>query len=159
MTTTEILALLAFVVVGALALYAATLWWRVWRDTQRRAGIRAQGDSERELRHADIRRSIAVLARAQLQQQISHTEAAIRISTLARGLLADDSERPLYRPFDALTAATAHIPILDAWRALPRADKDRFDHEREALEAEHTEGLDQAANRLLAHPAMAQALT
>ena len=158
MTTNMLLALavLASLIVGALTLYASTLWLRVWREARQRTQDLAVAERKRQQRHGEFRESIVVLARAQLQGQVSRTEAAIRIATLARGLQPDDAEQQLYRPFTELATATAHIPILDAWRALPSKDQDRFDNERSALEAAHAEVLDQAAQGLLEHPALAQ---
>ena len=149
---------IALVVVAALALYAAMLWSRVWRESRQRARESAEADRDRQQRHGELRASIAVLARAQLQGQVSRTEAAIRIATLARGLQPSDAELTLYQPFSELAVATSHIPVLDAWKALSTKDKDRFDSEREGLEAVHASALDEAARGLLQHPALVEAL-
>ena len=144
----------AWVVAGAVLVllggYAGVLLHRLWRQRRLRAQQRQALDLARVRRHDELQVSIALLARAMTQGQVSRTEAAIRISTLWGGLGLPDGERAHYRPFDALAQATAHIPVLDAWRRLPRADQDRFDAERKALELAHAAALDHAARALAA---------
>lgn len=140
----------AAAVLLALGGYAAVLLVRLRRQRRREQHRRRAAEEARAGRDAQARVSIALLAQAMGQGQVSRTEAAIRISALARSLPLTEAERAVYRPFDELAAAAAHIPILDAWRELPRRSQNRFDAERRALERAHAEGLDAAVAELAA---------
>lgn len=118
--------------------------------------LRRQRQKEAELA-ADIakaqeraRNSIRVLASAMLEGQVTYTEASIRISVLLNGAGLDETEQADYSVFAQLAAATAHIPILDAWKALPKKEKRAYDAEREKLEAKYKDFIDPVASKLIA---------
>lgn len=117
--------------------------------------LRQQRQKEAELA-ADIakaqeraRNSIRVLASAMLEGQVTYTEASIRISVLLNGAGLDESEQADYNVFAQLAAATAHIPILEAWKALSKKEKRAYDAEREKLEAKYKDFIDPVASKLI----------
>ncbi|NNC54191.1 MAG: DUF2489 domain-containing protein [Pseudomonadales bacterium] len=95
------------------------------------------------------RESIHVIARCLLQKQVSSTEAAIRITALAQGLPAPEQRASSYAAFAELAGATAHIPILDDWKALDKKQKHRFDAERAEIEQSHETRVMEAAKALV----------
>lgn len=141
-------------VVVALGAYASWLLLRLRAQQVRnkRAEENSAGNQSlpEQSRHMlGNRQSIEVLARCLLQGQVSSTEAAIRITALARGLPEAEIDNVSYRAFEALANATAHIPILDAWRDLDGASKKAFESERAEIEKSHELQVMDAARALV----------
>jgi hypothetical protein len=151
----------AVAVIVVLAAYAAYLHWLLYR--QRRAQKeRAEGGvlsspvgvvdpAGRQQLLASRNRSLYLLADAILDDKLSHTEGCLRICAIASGLEDQERFRMEYGVLFRVAEATAHIPILGAWKALPGEDKKRFDKERMAVEAKYNEAVVEAAKRIKAH--------
>lgn len=96
--------------------------------------------------HANV--SIQVIAGSLLSEQMSLTEGAIRIRAMLDNLEVEEVVREEFTAFYQLSDATAHIPILGAWKKLDKKQKRAFDNEREALEKTHKEFVEDAAKRI-----------
>lgn len=93
--------------------------------------------------------SITIISRAVLDEQVSLTEASIRINALLPTLNLDNDVFDSLTVFRQLSEATAHIPILEKWKALPRKEKIAFDHEREKIEAKFRDFVVVAAQKIV----------
>ncbi|GIX30554.1 MAG: hypothetical protein KatS3mg124_1026 [Porticoccaceae bacterium] len=94
------------------------------------------------------RKALYLLAEALLAERMTLTEGCLRICAVAGQLPDAERFRAQYEAFYLVAAATAHLPILDAWRALPPAEQRRLTRERLAVEARHREAVEAAARRL-----------
>ena len=82
-----------------------------------------------------------VLAKGALSEQVDITEAAIRIATLLDYLAIDDVARARFTHVYQLSAATAHIPRLEQWQQLSKAQRRDYRREKEQLEQQHSDPL------------------
>ncbi len=95
-----------------------------------------------------LNNSIQVLAQGLIDDQLSLTEGAIRISVLMDNLKINDGHREEFSVFFQLAEATAHIPILGAWKKLSKKEKSRFEKEKMATEEKYREFVIDAAKRI-----------
>ncbi|WP_020209541.1 DUF2489 domain-containing protein [Gilvimarinus chinensis] len=95
-----------------------------------------------------INNSIQVIAAAAEKDELTLTEASIRLSVLLDSLGVSDSVREEFSAFYQLREATAHIPILEAWKQLPAKQKKAFDKERMQHEKTYREFVLDAAQRI-----------
>lgn len=58
-----------------------------------------------------------------MADQVELGEASIRISRVMDLLELSDAERMPYKVFDQIHAKISHVPILKAWKALPKKEK------------------------------------
>ncbi|MFL0802383.1 MAG: DUF2489 domain-containing protein [Agarilytica sp.] len=97
-------------------------------------------ENEAELRKtlADNRQkninSVEIIARAVLDDQVTLTEASIRINALIQAIRLEEDKAKELSVFRQLAEATAHIPILEKWKALSRKEKRDYEKERESIE-------------------------
>lgn len=149
----------AAAVIAILAAYAAYLHWLLYRrkrltpsatarqpDSERRMGM--PGPEVRGAQRVPIRRSLYLLADAMLDDRLSHTEGCLRICAIAANLEESDRFRVEYGVLFRVAESTAHIPILDAWQALSRDEKQRYDQERKGIETKYTDAVIDAARRI-----------
>lgn len=140
---------LAVVIILVLSVVAAHYLYRV--EQLKKRNIAAQqiiDDAAQEQTQRRIK-SIQILAQGLLDKQLSFTEGAIRISVLLDSLEGAEHYRDSYKPFHLLAEATAHIPVLEAWKTLPIKKKLTFDNERLKLEKDHQEFIIDASLRVL----------
>ena len=116
--------------------------------------LRLEKQKKREEGAAAIsrtRRSIELLVQFAEQGQLDLAEAAIRISGLLSAVgYTKDADH--FAAFYGLAEACAYMPILDKWKALDSATKKRFTKEREALEAQWKERMQEAYVAVRNHP-------
>jgi hypothetical protein len=89
-----------------------------------------------------------VIAQALLQNDLSPTEAAMRIGFLAQQLNDEFKQDQSIKVFETLAMEASHLPILDAWKALPKDKKLRLEKERLTIESKHGEQINIAAKAL-----------
>lgn len=147
MTNTLLLA--GGLIIAVLAGVALWLHWKLYLMGKKRNRLLQEQARELAVKRERSLNSILVLARGMLEDQVTLTEASIRISVLMEGLQLPESERSHYMVFYKLAEATAHIPILDKWKALSREEKKSFDREREKHEDRFRDFLMPAAQRLV----------
>jgi hypothetical protein len=129
------LLILAVLVVGALAVYAAYLWRQVWARQRQQAEV---GLALRQRLHDDLR----VLASSLLDGQLPLIEGAIRIKVLLDNYDSALSLTPHTQVFQQLYQATAHVPTHAGWKALSRDER----RQHEARFAELSEAYQQHAH-------------
>ncbi len=147
MTFWLIAGLVIIAVLSGVAAYYWVLVYRKQRSDQQKTEALQDALNERRGRN---RESIVILARALLDDQVSLTEASIRINALLPSLSLNQASQEKLSVFQQLAEATAHIPILERWKALPRKDKQAFDKEREVIEAKYREFVYAAAKNIAA---------
>jgi Tfp pilus assembly protein PilO len=144
-----VLLMLAVVVIAGLSVYAFTLIRKVKAQEAKREEeerLLAQKNAEQNQYR---NRSIQALAQGLLGDQLSLTEGAIRIRVMLDGLEVDASVQEEFKAFYHLSDATRHIPILEEWKKLKLKQRMAFDKERQQLEADHKEFVEDAARRIL----------
>lgn len=139
-------------VIVVLAGVAVYYQWRLYQLRQlQKTQLEQARQAERESR-ANINSSINIICRATLSGQVGLVEASIRISGLMDQLGLNEHQRQDYSVFDKMTEAVRHIPRLEAWKRLPKAEKLQYEREMQQRESELEDFILDAANRLLARP-------
>ncbi|MFT5118649.1 MAG: hypothetical protein ACI9NY_002191, partial [Kiritimatiellia bacterium] len=119
----EVIGYLAVSFVFVLAVIALRLQRQVKKSEARKAQQESlqkeQQQAQKLEQRESMNKSIQILAKSLASDQLSKTEAAIRIGALLEFLGADDSVKEEYSAFFQLAEASAHIPILEKWKALP----------------------------------------
>ncbi len=95
------------------------------------------------------RRSVHIIARAVIDDQVTLTEASIRINALMPVLGLEKDVEEHFSVFRQLAEATAHIPILDRWKALTKKQKKEYDSERENIESDFRDFVVAAAEKIV----------
>ena len=129
--------LLAAVVLVSVGGYAGYLALQLYRRRQRLEKGKQELENQLKVKEAEARQSVQIIARALVQRDLSETEAAMRISWLSQQIILSADEAQHFSVFQQLSVATAHIPILDDWAALGKAEKRRLTTEREAIEVSY----------------------
>jgi hypothetical protein len=144
-----VLSVVAILVVVGLAYYAFQLQTKVNAIKKQKTAQQVILDKQAQEKRDSMNKSIQILAQGLSEGQLSKTEASIRISALLEFLDVDDNVKEEYSAFFQLAEATAHIPILDKWKALPTKEKLRYDSEREALEEKYGDFVVDASKRII----------
>jgi hypothetical protein len=144
----EILLFLAVTLVLVLTAIALTLHWRLYHLRKARCAEEKLALEKRVRQKQNINRSIQVIARAFEGQQLGATEASIRISVLLDALDVSDEVKDEFSAFYQLAKEASHIPILDAWKALPKQQRMAFDKELLVLEEKYQDVVLDAAGRI-----------
>jgi Protein of unknown function (DUF2489) len=152
MVTINIFLLIAAVaIVIALSVYAARLLSKV--ATQQKAVAAEQQAQQRVIdqRNDKIADSIRLIAKAIVEQQCELSEGAIRISRLLETLhqLGDANYPSQYPSLHELDRRLAAYPTHQAYKALKRQDRMRFDVERAKWELELKASIKQECSQLL----------
>ena len=72
----------------------------------------------------------------------------MRIGFLAQQLTDEFKQDRSIQVFQALAMDASHLPILDAWKALPKDEKNRLEKERISIESKYADQINQAAKAL-----------
>jgi hypothetical protein len=72
----------------------------------------------------------------------------MRIGFLAQQLTNGFEQDKSIKVFQALAMDASHLPILDAWKALPKEEKNRLEKERLSIENKYAEQIQLAAKTL-----------
>ena len=149
MLSYPLILLLATVILIVVSGYAAYLALQLYRRRQRLEKGKQELENQLKAKEAEARLSVQIIARALLQKDLSETEAAMRISWLSQQIVLSDAEAQHFSVFQQLSVATAHIPILDDWAALGKAEKRRLTTEREGIEVNYREFIQASAAELV----------
>ena len=141
-----LLAALLLVSVGG---YAAYLALQLYRRRQHLENSARELEKQLKDKESEARLSVQIIARALVQKDLSETEAAMRISWLSQQIVLSADEAQHFSVFQQLAVATAHIPILDDWAALAKAEKRRLNSERESIEASYRDFVQASAVELV----------
>ncbi|TWE11009.1 uncharacterized protein DUF2489 [Pseudomonas sp. AG1028] len=131
----RLLILLAVLIVGTLAFYAAHLWRQVWAKQRQLVEVHR---ARRQRLHDDLR----VLASSLFDGQLPLIEGAIRIKVLLDNYDSALTLAPQAQVFQQLYDTTSHVPTHADWQALSRAER----RQHEARFAELTEAHQQQAH-------------
>ncbi|MCR8924424.1 DUF2489 domain-containing protein [Dasania sp. GY-MA-18] len=129
--------ILAVAIVIVLAGYAVYTWRLASKQQQAQADELRATEQHRNEAADTARLNIMTMLRVLEQGQVSSTEAAIRIMSYRQALPVAEQQQAFFKPFDQLALATAHIPILDEWKALSSTQQQAFDEQRTALEQQY----------------------
>ena len=132
----------------ALSLYAGYLGYKLRQQSLEAEQVKQQLAEEMAAKEADARQSVQIIARALVQKDLSETEAAMRIAWLSQQIRLSEDEAQQVSVFQQLAVATSHIPILDDWAALSKSEKRRLDAERETIEKNFREFIQDSAVQL-----------
>jgi len=138
-------AAVVIVILSCIAGYYLLQLKRLREKQQAQRQALEQAGAEQRVR---VNKSVQIITQAMLEGQMSLTEGAIRTRVLLDGLSVSESVKAEFSAFYLLAAATDHIPILDAWKALSTKKKLILDSEREKLEKDHREFVLDAARRI-----------
>jgi hypothetical protein len=127
-----IFAALGVAIIIALSIWASRLLYQLKQQQRQLRDNDAPSQAQNQARN-----SIVVLAKGALSEQVDITEAAIRIATLLDYLAIDDVARARFTHVYQLSAATAHIPRLEQWQQLSKAQRRDYRREKERLEQLH----------------------
>lgn len=142
------LIVLAVLIVVVLAIIAYRLQSKV-NAMEREKQLEQQAIEKQQAEHVQyLSNSIRILSQGIVDEQVSMTEGAIRITVLLDNLDVSEGFKQDYQVFYQLAEATAHIPILDAWKKLSAKERFAFDKERIAAEAKFGDFIIDAAKRL-----------
>ncbi|WP_231591678.1 DUF2489 domain-containing protein [Cellvibrio sp. pealriver] len=149
--------LLFFIVTGVLvivvlAAIASNLVYKVYlqkkvREEKLEALEQANQQAQREQREW-LNKSIQILAQALHNDELTLTEASIRISGLLDALDVQSSIKEEFSAFYQLREKTSHIPYLEAWQNLSKAEQNKFDIERLRHEETFHDFVRDAAKRI-----------
>ena len=149
MLSNPLMLLLAAVVLFAVGGYAAYLALQRYRRRQHLENSARELEKQLKNKESEARLSVQIIARALVQKDLSETEAAMRISWLSQQIVLSADEAQHFSVFQQLAVATAHIPILDDWAALAKAEKRRLNSERESIEASYRDFVQASAVELV----------
>lgn len=145
MSTLQVMLISAMSVTCCLAIYACFLVFKL--------KVKAKPSSQpifyQPQSQLDAQLSIRVIAQALLQNDLSPTEAAMRIGFLAQQLTDGFKQDKSIKVFQALAMDASHLPILDAWKALPKDEKNRLEKERLGIESKYADQIQLAAKALV----------
>lgn len=144
----DVLLVLAAAVILILIIIALIMHWRLYKLRSARAKTDAQAAGKRIQQKLSINQSIQVIARAFEADQVGATEASIRISVLLDALEVQSAIKDEFSAFYTLAEAASHIPILDAWKALPKEQRKIYDRELSLMEEQYKDFVMDAAIRI-----------
>ncbi|SFP14007.1 DUF2489 domain-containing protein [Pseudomonas borbori] len=142
MTSVNLLLLAGTLVVMALALYALSLWRRVWAQQR----DRQQAEQQRRERLAG---DLQILAGSLLDGQLPLIEGAIRIKVLLDNYDSALSQDSRCQVFHLLFEATAQVPTHASWKALELTERRQHEKHFNELELQHKAAARTAARWLL----------
>lgn len=140
------LAVLIILVLAAVAAYYQRRLYLLRREMR----AQEQRSREAEAKHREgVNDSIQIICRATVAGQVGYVEASIRLSALMDQLGLDQQERQDYAVFDKMTETVKHIPMLAAWKKLPKHEKAKYELEMQRHEAELGDFVRAAAEDML----------
>lgn len=135
--TYTLLIIAALIIIAALAYYAWHLTTKVKKLHQAQQEEQAQAELHLRNRQLELLQDIRFIARAVLDEQCEITEGVLRIQYLISALDPDAWQLDELATLRKHHEATANMPILDAYKALPKKEQFRLDRERWSLEEHH----------------------
>ncbi|ABL98300.1 DUF2489 domain-containing protein [Shewanella amazonensis] len=143
-----LLIVLGTLIVLVLAAYAASLLWKLKKQTQAREAAIAERKAAADKRREEIFTDIRYIALAMLEDRCEISEGVVRIAKLFEVLSLSErvsGDYPaLFRHFERIR----HHPIMEQRKALPKPERMKLDFERMKSEAELTEDILEDAKRL-----------
>ena len=144
-----VLILIAVLIIAALGAYAWHLTRQVKEQETRRLAEEAEAEQQLRQHQLSLIQDVHFVCKAVITDQCEITEGVLRLEYLIRGLDPDTwgaQELNTLRHFYSLVR---EMPILDAYRQLPKKEQFRLDNERWNLEATHKDAIFHELNWLL----------
>lgn len=135
--TYTLLIIAALIIIAALAYYAWHLTTKVKKLHQAQQEEQAQAELQLRNRQLELLQDIRFIARAVLAEQCEITEGVLRIQYLISALDPDAWQLDELATLRKHHEATSAMPILEAYKALPKKEQFRLDRERWSLEEHH----------------------
>jgi hypothetical protein len=130
-TTLLILSLLAALIIVGLVFYALRLNTQVAAQTL----ATQQGSDEKNKHQDETLQSINLIAIGAINEELNLSEACIRAAALSDSLLLTDQQKTLYGNIYKLANATYSIPRNQAWKDLPKTQRQELREEMTQLES------------------------
>lgn len=146
---TEFLFYVGCVIVVVLSGVAIFLHWRLHKVKKQIKTRQADAERQHMLGRQQLNQSIQIICRALLDGQVEYAEASLRVSKLMDQLAVNGPAREEFVAFDKMAQAISHIPILDAWKQLPKAQKKEFTSQIEQQEQLLGDFVRDAAQRMI----------
>ena len=131
-TTVLISAVVAVMVITALVLYALRLNSQL--SAQTLAAQKAVNDKKKQ--QSETLNSIKLIAIGAINGELNLSEACIRAAALTDSLLLTDQQKKSYEEIYKLANATYSIPRNQAWKDLPKLQRQQLRDQMEQLEAD-----------------------
>lgn len=149
MSTPIILLLMAAVIIiVALAVVAWRLQQRVRQQQQHLEEQQALVAQKKADRQAFVLDSLRIIASNVIDEDLNLSEATIRCKVLIDALELDETERQSYDILDVVYEKVQHFDTHQARKDLSKAERDKQDSAREAIENDHQEDLVKCFKRL-----------
>ena len=142
----------AVFVLIALMAYAWHLQGRLRALEQKQLKDARETEARRQQHIHDASQGVRILAGAMIREEVTLTEGCMRIAYLLTQVDEASKDKQAYSVFFQLASATAHIPVLDAWKRLPKQQKVAYTKERTLIEGAFQEFVIDAAQGLLSDP-------
>ena len=131
-TTVLIFAITAVIVITALALYALRLNSQL--SAQTLAAQKTINDKKKQ--QSETLNSIKLIAIGAINGELNLSEACIRAAALTDSLALTELQKNSYGKIYSLANATYNIPRNQAWKDLPKLQRQQLRDEMEQLESE-----------------------
>jgi uncharacterized membrane protein YiaA len=131
-TTLLIISLLAVIIIVGLVVYALNLNSQL--SAQTLAAQKAVNDKKKQ--QSETLNSIKLIAIGAINGELNLSEACIRAAALTDSLLLTDQQKKSYEKIYKLANATYSIPRNQAWKDLPKLQRQQLRDQMEQLEAD-----------------------
>ena len=150
---TLILLIIGLLIIAGLAVHA----WKLTRQVKQaeQQAQQQQQDEEAAAAHnlrqkqLELVTDIRFVARSVIAQQCEITEGVLRIHYLISGLDPDAWQLPELKTLRTHHDQTREMPILDAYKQLPKKEQFKLDKQRWTLEQQHKEAIEKELNWLV----------
>lgn len=142
--STSILLLLSLAAVIVIAVLATIAWRLQQQVRQQQRHLEAQQamvDQKKADRQAFVLDSLRIISSNVIDEDLNLSEATIRCKILIDALELDESERQIYEVLDEVYEKVQHFDTHQARKELSKAERERQDAAREAIEDSHREEL------------------
>lgn len=143
---------LAAFILAILAAYAWHLHRRLKALEDKQQCEALEAETRRQQQKDDATQGIRILAGAMIREELTLTEGCMRIAYLLPKVDEAAHSKDQYSVFFQLASATSHIPVLDAWKALPSQQKNAYTKERATIEEAFESFVMEAVQELLKEP-------
>ncbi|MCH8530185.1 MAG: DUF2489 domain-containing protein [Saccharospirillum sp.] len=148
MSTPILLLIAAVIIIAGLAVTAWRLQQRVrqqQRHLEAQQALVAQKKADRQAFALD---SLRIISSNVIEEDLNLSEATIRCKVLIDALELNENERQPYEILDVVYEKVQHFATHQARKDLNRAERERQDAAREAIEADHQQDLISCFKRL-----------
>ncbi|UXD87762.1 DUF2489 domain-containing protein [Thalassolituus hydrocarboniclasticus] len=145
------LIILGLLIIALLAGYAWHLTRQVKAVEQRQQEEEAQAAMQLRNRQLELLQDIRFIARSVLDEQCEITEGVLRIQYLMSALDPAVWEQDELCTLRSHYQSTSSMPILDAYKQLPRKEQFKLDQQRWALENENKTAIERELRWLVSY--------